>query len=344
MPMLAVGLAWVFVLRFVNHYEPGIRPGVLLPAVLKDTFALYWPVLLMALLYFAWRFWIFGSAWKVYDSSYFPGPSEFLWRVGALKSVFVYPWADLASLWWVLLAVAGGIWLLGLNGAIKRSGIPLLVLTLVLFLCFVCYLLAPATSFPIASTSGEGIRNLYFPWLLFSLFAGFVLARHRFRVYILSIMLVISLWGQWRMVDLWQDASAQMLKVTAAIPELAKSIPDQRFALLLLADNVNGVPFARSAQGSMVRPPIQSESFLPVLAPMIPKRFVLWEEHLQTNTIGTLKGVGIEFDRSMFYGVYCWKPGPGQFHRLETMPVPDRPEVWEARTMAEAAEAGCLLK
>lgn len=344
MPMLAVGLALLFALRLANHYQPDITPGALLPAVFKETIALYWPVLLLALFYFAWRFWLFGSAWKVYHSSHFPGLSEFLWRVSALKHVFVYPWSGLAMLWCVLVAMGGGFWLLGLNGAIKRSGVPALFLTLILFLCFICYLLAPATSFPIASANGEGIRNLYFPWLLFSLFIGFALARHRFRLYVLSIMLVISLWGQWRLVDLWQNASLQMLKVTTAIPELAESIPDQQFALLLLADNVNGVPFARSAQGSIVRPPVQSVSYLSVLAPMIPKRFVTWETYLQTNVIGTLKGTDDEFDRSMFYGVYCWEPAPGRFHKLETMPVPDHPEVWEARTMAEASQAGCLLE
>ena len=343
MPMLAVGFALVFALRLPDHYEAGTTTGAILSTAMKEALARYWPVFVLAFVYFAWRYWIFGSPWKVYPSSQFPGPAEFLSRVTVLKHVFTYPWAGLAGFWWALIALAAGTWLSGLPGAFKRAGTPVLLLTLVLFFCFIGYLFAPATSFPVATVNGEGIRNLYFPWMLFSLFVGFALAHHRFRFWILSIMLVIAMWGQWRLVDLWQDSAAEMLRITAAIPALAENISDEQYVLLLLPDHVSAVPFARNAQGSIVMPPVQPVSFLSVMAPMTALQFAEWEKHLQTNIIGELKG-GVVFDRRRFVGVYCWQPVQGQFHLLETMPHPNHAEDWEAKTMAEATQAGCLLK
>jgi len=344
MPMLVVGFVLVFTLRMVDHYGVDATPGAILSTATKETFARYWPVIVLAFVYLAWRYWIFGSAWKVYPSSQLPGPAEFLSRISVLKHVFTYPWANLAYLWWVLVVLAGVAWLSGLSGAFKRTGTPALFLTLTLFFCFVGYLIAPATSFPIATINGEGIRNLYFPWTLFSLFAGFALAQHRFRSVILTIVLVISLWGQWRLVALWQSSAAEMSLITEAIPELAITIPNEQYALLLLPDHVSVVPFARNAQGAIMMPPVQPVSFLPVMAPMTTLQFADWEQHLQTNIIAGMKGEGTDFDRNMLSGVYCWQPGQSRFHLLETMPHPNHAKNWEAATMAEAAQAGCLLK
>ena len=344
MPMLAVGFALVFVFSYTLRRTNGLTHGALLTAATKETFARYWLVLAVALAYFAWRYWIFGSPWKVYPDSHFPSNiSEFWMRISALEFVFVYPYAEYAAIWWVLIALAGTVWLAGLTLAARIASSAAIALAIVLFGCFLMYLLAPATSFAVASSNGEGIRNLYFPWAMFSLFAGFAIAYHRTRLALLCVLLLMAFWGQWRLVTLWHDAASQMLRVTAAVPALADTIGESQYALLLLPDHVGAAPFVRNAQGGVVMPPRQRISYLPKMAAMTPLQFAEWEQHLADNTIGSLKDPHVAFDRASLVGVYCWVPSRDRFQRLNARPRVDDPKSWEAETMQEAKSAGCLL-
>ena len=344
MPMIAVGFALVLALNLADQHAKNQNLGVTLTASIKDALFFYWPVIALALAYFAWRNFLFGSPWKVFPDSHFPANvDEFVARVAVLKQVFIYPYGQHAVLWWALIASGIALWLVGLKAAAKRATFLTVMLAITLFGCFLVYLLAPATSFPVASDNGEGIRNLYFPWAMFCLAMGFAIAYHRARVALFCGLLVIAFWGQWRLVTLWQDSAAEMLRVTKAVPALASEIDDQRYALMLLPDYLTVVPFVRNAQGAVVMPPRQPTSYLTKMAAMSPLQFAEWESHFSDNTIGQVRGPGVVFDRANFFGVYCWVPSSGRFQRLAAKPQVNDAKVWEAETMKEARQKNCLL-
>ncbi len=344
MPMLAVGFALVFALNLVDQYSKNQNLGVTLTATAKASLSFYWPVIALALAYFAWRNFLFGSPWKVYPDSHFPGSvTELVARIVVLKQVFIYPYGQQAALWLGLIAIGVAFWLAGLLSALKRASFLAITLATTLFGCFLVYLLAPATSFPIAADNGEGIRNLYFPWAMFSLATGVAIAHHRMRVALLCGLLVIAFWGQWRLVTLWQDSAAEMLRVTKAIPVLANEIKDSQYAVLLLPDFLTVVPFVRNAQGGVVMPPRQAVSYLPKMAAMSPLQFAEWESHFSDNTIGRVKEPNVAFDRADFAGVYCWIPSSGRFQLLNAKPHVNDAKTWEAETMKEATQKNCLL-
>ena len=247
MPMLAVGFALVFVFALAEQRHAGEGICQLITATATKTLRSYWPVIVLAFAYFAWRQFLFGSPWKVYPDSTFPKTfDELTGRITVLKHVFTYPYGEHAAFWWFLIAAGGTAWLAGLSAAFKRASFLAVSLTVALFGCFVAYLLAPATSFPIASPNGEGIRNLYLSWAMFSLFAGFAIAHHTLRLVLLCGLLVFSFWGQSRLITLWHDAAAEMARVTAAVPALSAQIDGAKYAVLLLPDHVGPVPFARA--------------------------------------------------------------------------------------------------
>jgi hypothetical protein len=344
MPMLAVGFALLFALNLADQRSKNQNFGATLAATAKASLSFYWPVIALAVAYFAWRNFLFGSPWKVFPNSHFPANvDEFIARVVVLKQVFIYPYGQHAVLWWSLIALGVAFWLVGLRGATKRASFLAIILAITLFGCFLVYLLAPATSFPVASDNGEGIRNLYFPWAMFSLAMGFAIAHHRSRVALLCGLLVIAFWGQWRLVTLWQDSAAEMLRVTKAIPALANEIDDQRYALIMLPDYLTVVPFVRNAQGAVVMPPRQPISYLTKMAAMSPLQFAEWESHFSDNTIGQVRGPGVVFDRAAFHGVYCWLPLSGRFQLLAAKPQVNDAKTWEAETMKEAKQKNCLL-
>ncbi len=344
MPMIAVGFMLVFVHVVADQHFAGVGYRSKLIAATRESFARYWPVIVLALVYFAWRYYLFGSPWKVYPDSHLPQSiAELSTRVTVLKHVLEYPYAAQAGFWGSLLTLTVVTWLIGLTGAVKRASFMTTALTIVLFFCFVGYLLAPATSFPIATTNGEGMRNLYFPWAMFSLFAGFAIVHHRIRIGLLCVGLIIAFWGQWRLLSLWQMTADQMLRVTTAIPALANSIDDSQYALLLLPDHVKAVPFVRNAQGGVVMPPRQPISYQSKMAAMTTQAFEEWEHHMSSNTIGKLKGGTVVFDRADFSGVYCWIPSHGEFRRLNTMPYVDNARKWKIETLIEAKSISCLL-
>lgn len=344
MPMLAVGLALLFACNLAGPYAAGINSTALAITAARQSLIQYWPVMLLALMYFAWRYFIFGSPWKVYPDSHFPLDfTQLLVRVEALKYVFAYPYAEHAAVWLAMLALTAVVWLAGMARAARHTSFAALTLSITLFACFVVYLLAPATSFPLASPNGEGIRNLYLPWTMFSLFAGFAIANHRLRVALLCAVLAVAFWGQWRLVTLWQDAAREMSRVTAAVPALAKEIGDAQYALLLLPDHVSAAPFVRNAQGGVVMPPRQTAPYLHKMAAFTPQQFAEWEGHFSHNKIGELKGNGVVFDRSNFVGVYCWATSPGLLQLLDVRPRANEAKAWEDDTIKAATRAGCLL-
>jgi hypothetical protein len=344
MPMLAVGFALVLALNLADQYSKNQSLAKKLTAATKDSLSVYWPVIVLALAYFVWRYFLFGSPWKVFPDSHFPASlAEFVARVAVLKQVFIYPYGQHAVLWWSLIVIGVAFWFAGLRAAVRRASFLTIILAITLFGCVLVYLLAPATSFPVASDNGEGIRNLYFPWAMFSLAMGFAIAYHRARVALLCVLLVIAFWGQWRLVTLWQDSAAEMLQVTRAIPALASEIDDQQYALMLLPDYLTVVPFVRNAQGGVVMPPRQPVSYLTKMAAMSPLQFAEWESHFSDNTIGQVRGPDVVFDRSNFFGVYCWVPSSGHFQLLAAKPHVNDAKTWEAETVKEATEKNCLL-
>ncbi len=344
MPMLVIAFMLVFASHFLTHRQAQLPLSNAFTTAVKTSLQRYGAVLVVASAYFLWRRYLFGSFWKVYPDSKFPATFDEFWnRVVTLKNIFSYAYEGLAFIVVPAVILLLAVWLIGIVKSYKQASIANLLLAFVLFVSFLMYLLAPATSFPILADTGEGTRNLYFAWLMFSFFSALILSTHRWRNFILCVAIPLAFIGQWRQLNLWQGASQEMYRLTSAVPALAATIGAEQYALLLLPDHLGFVPFVRNAQGGVVMPPRQTSSYLPKMAAFNATQFAEWEAHLADNTIGKLKGADFKFERSAFIGVYCWNAHLSTFVQLTVKPIVNAAKDWERDSLKEAQGAGCLL-
>jgi hypothetical protein len=194
------------------------------------------------------------------------------------------------------------------------------------------------------TSNGEGLRNLYLPWMYASVGFGLALSIVRFGKALLPGFLILALWGQWRTLEAWHVSALEMWNLAQAVPSLAENVDESSYALLLLPDHVGRVPFARNAQGAIVIRPRQERSFLHKLAVFTPLQFEEWEQMFTSNVIGRLKDDNLVFDRSDFDAVYCWAPSRKEFIRLQSRPVAGDAFDWEYATLAEAGMNGCMIE
>lgn len=343
MPMLVVGAMLLYAQQWACMDDSSSHASRMILAARK-TFDRYWPVLFIATLYLGWRLLLFGSAWKVYPDSQWPQSLQILLqRVSTLAIPIQFVYAPQAIAVTIVIGVAVLVWLFGARAAVHRATLQSRVLTLSLLAATILYFAAPASSFPIAAITGEGMRNLYLPWMLLSVFVAMAVGGHERRVLILLLLLLVSFVGQARMLRVWGGAAHEMALIKAAIPAMARTVPEHQFALALLPDHIEVAPFARNAQGALFLPPQQETSHIARIVTMTPLQFAEWEKHFDDNTIGRIKGPSVVFDRNTFFGVFCWLPARQQFQLLNARPVIGDAPAWERRTLAEGAQRECLL-
>lgn len=341
-------IAVAALLHFALAREPDLGQSSVfdrISAIGIDFVRRFWPIGLIVLCYFTARYAMFGSAWKVYTGSQLPlDPAELFRRIASLRHAVKLACGDQPWLWGVPLLAALALWATRLKGAFDATPASVCKASVMLWIAFGLYLLAPASSFEIITPNGEGMRNLYVAWLMLSLAIACLLASHPLRFPILAIALAVAFHGQWRTVSSWHDAARQMSRILAAVPAIAREIAPDGYALLLLPDHIGQVQFIRNAQDGIVSPPHQARSYLPLMAGMSPQHFPEWESFLQDNTIGALKGEQVVFDREKFAGVYCWRKDEARFQLLDAMPHPGDAARWRAETLSEAARKGCVLE
>lgn len=331
MPMVAVGVAFSIAIRLQLGDSP--------PKALLRTFRVHGAVVLMVLGYFIWRQSLFGSAWKVYPDSRFPNSfGEAIERIATLANAPRAIYGD-ATPWVAAVAGIGFLTLLAIW--LRRKGRKPVdwVLPFLLIAFAGGYLLAPATSFPVIGSSGEGTRNLYIGLVLGACGMGWLASLNTKTMLAAIPCLAISLAGHALSVRAWQLASENMHDAQAGIPLFMAAVPNEKFVLLMLPDHLAAIPFLRNAQGGIVVPPTQIADFTSRGVGMTPLQFDEWAQHFRSGTVDKLKGHA--FEMSDFLGVACWNPVEKRFGLL---PRPFSKDVatWQSTVLADAEARGCI--
>jgi hypothetical protein len=289
--------------------------------------------------YLAWRWTLFASILKVYPASQPPASIGEAWQRIATLAHAPGALYGAASPWLVggaglALALLLRTFAVGTQRQSRDRRLPAVLLG-----CGIAYALAPATSFPILGTNGEGTRNLYIAWTLLAAGIAWCAACQTRTQAVGAVMLALTAVGHVIAVGVWQSASAHMRSVTVAVAPFAAAQDASKFALLLLPDHLGPAPFLRNAQGGIVMPPTQARDWSARLVGMTPMQFDEWAQHLQTDTVSRLRQQ--PFDRRDFAGLVCWVPTSGTLLRLTTAFNADGAR-WRSSALAEAQQRGCL--
>ncbi len=222
--------------------------------------------------YFALRHAIFGNAFQVYPEA---KPLERISGGEWLKTLdAARPWLEgalpspiglkataaliivtlLASLAWALRERAAARAFVGIAGA--------MVVTLALLLPHLSGL----------SPNGEGGRLFYSTGAMTAILLALPLTgrelngRHVRSTRLLSLAMMVLIGVQafllWSSLHDWRRAGGQMGRLVHALPDLAKRLGSERYALLFAPDAIGAAPFIRNANGGMVLPPVQQQPLL----------------------------------------------------------------------------------
>ena len=312
------------------------------------------PWLLLIAGYFALRQAIFGSMLQVYPGTQ---PLERIANGGwsrALTSML--PWLSAALPDKALLALAGilsalmvaaGLITGVLDRSVRRAEIGVLaaiVWSLALLLPHLGGLL----------DYGEGGRNFYAASALVALWLGVPFGARRIagspgvtmRLYYVLGLALLGVQAALLHAALrdWRIAGAQMSQLVSALPGIKASLPVDGYAFVFVPDHIGAAPFARSAQGAMILPPIQRQPllsgmmvFVPAKLPEIPallkqqliptmKRYPLEEAIEKLNSTPAVDSAsGIVWPTAVF----CWRQDVGSLQRLELRPAWDDTNQWE---------------
>lgn len=336
-PLPAVATMLVFSVAWVAA-PPAARMAHALRATVRETA----PAWLLLAVYLALRYVLFGTILKVYQGSTPPrSPAEWWWRSSGLADIVAANVGAHALAWTVAVAalaaalVAANVRVPAGGGArVRALGLPLAAAA-------VLYAAAPALSFPVSSTGGEGGRHFFPAWVFVSLAAALLVARRRVAWPLGVALVAFLLAAHGRSLAQWHRAGATMDDVAAAVAPFAATVGDRQYALLLLPDHVGAALFARTAQGAIVAPPLQPRDFLPHVAVMLSSDFAHWSNLVVNGGVARLKSAPA-FDPADFLGVWCWNAQRRSFVPLTGGELVRDPERWRAAAQANFAAAGCL--
>jgi hypothetical protein len=232
------------------------------------------PFALILLIYFAWRFFLFGTPFKVLQEVMpieltHPGwwavklhALRFLLsptvKITALSESFL-----IATLIQILIGLVAALWWPAARRVWVFGGCWLMAV-----------LLSMAPQFFIAPT-GEGARLLYIPGAALAVLlaaplascsepsgSGKVLGRTLCVAGVIGMALLFFL-SVPLLKDLlrpWLEAGQSMKRLVVAIAARADAVPEGGFAVLLVPDHFDGALFARNGQGALMEPPVQRHS------------------------------------------------------------------------------------
>jgi hypothetical protein len=292
--------------------------------------------------YLLWRFWLFGSALKVYPTlALTQDPAELFQRLAGLRAIARGNVGAHVE-WWAILAALMVLAILFLCIRARRS-IPRqsIALMLALLVCMTLYLVAPALSFPVSSADGEGARHFYLAWAYASLLLGMLVAWQRAQWKFGLALVALMIAGQAQSLSQWQAAGKQMADVVAGVDRIAAAVGEDQYALLLLPDHIGVAMFARAAQDAIVMAPTQRQNYLPRMAVMVSADFAVWSGYITGGKVAEIKGLSA-FDSANFVGLYCWSATKSAFVPLTTGSVARDSTLWLATAKKNFAQAGCL--
>ena len=313
------------------------------------------PWLLIGAAYFALRLWIFGDAFRFFPDS---SPLHVLLTGQWLASLpGIVGWAAKAmpedgprATFWAagalltLCAVAAGLrertqarGFLALAGAVTGSFALLLA------------------HWPWLS-NGEGGRVLYAIGALAVVGLAQPLAaadaKLRAAACVCALVLLVSEGMLARaVVERWTRAGDDMRLLVAALADVAATGEPGGYAFIVAPDHIGPVPFARTAQGSLMSPPIQARPLSSRLVVQLPQELKRWPDLFERDMIGRLQREPLERvagseplpkqppphlypDR-----YYCWSPGARALIPLPQMHA--APAGWDAAWTAVLDAAGC---
>lgn len=240
--------------------------------------------LVIAGLYLAWRAWLFGNAWQVYDPVAKVGlPEKFLQAMSTLPAWWQALAAD-SPQWGPPLLVLSALALVLATAAATHAKHPLRIV-LALLCASGGLVLATLLNLGGMSGLGEGGRLLYGPMAWLSLALGVAAAemrtdtlfnrpsrwRARLRAGYLGVLMACVVCAAFMLQALLQHAwSVQdnLRQLVAAIPDWSERHPG--LTMLLVEENDGAFVFARNAQGGIVLPPLQSQGYLHRVLPGLP--------------------------------------------------------------------------
>lgn len=87
----------------------------------------------------------------------------------------------------------------------------------------------------------------------------------------------------------WTDAGEQATALVRALPGLARTIPENGYGLVLVADHLGAVPFGRNAQGGLISPPTQAAPLSARLVVQTPDELAAWPSHISRGLVDALR-------------------------------------------------------
>ncbi len=240
------------------------------------------PFVLLVGLYLIWRRVLFGSFFQVYPPELVP-PMEltnWIWWLGKISTFQYFVGPQLSTSLWVkaqnylVAALVVGGFLLGFRFRVTR----------LLWWCgawwFIALLLVSIQQL-YTSPFGEGERLLYiflFPFtlMIISPLAAAGTAGQPYRnvargaawggAGALGLVLIMSTPWTWTHMEKWEAVGTQITMTLTEIPRQASEVPANQTRILVVPATLDGVFFARNAQGAMMSPPFQTRNWYgPVL-------------------------------------------------------------------------------
>ncbi len=233
--------------------------------------------IVLLVLYLIYRWIIFGQTSQVYpqDGSLFERILShtqtfpvFLWRT-------VFAAVDQIILSWLYLLLILGLWIYSLYSAYRHQLLRLWFFTAS---GIVIVLLALLTQVGSGESSGTGARLLYIviPWLMALLSLPLLFKRERYHRVAMTVFLLLTVLMHCWVVQQWTTASQVSKKIINRVPELAQSVDQDNWSLLLVPDHIGAALLARNAQGAMVMPPFQRRPYIDAVVPFVWYDLNLW--------------------------------------------------------------------
>lgn len=289
-------------LSFFRHWG---TPGWLKKITLET-----WLYIVLLLLYFIYRWFIFGQSTQVYPQ----GGDIFDRLIGHAATFPLFLWHTLfaavnqTSLSVIYLIVMLVLCVYSFVQARRHN-----VLRLWLFLVsgMVIVLLALLTQMGAGEKAGTGARLFYImiPWQAALLSLPVLFKKTlSYRIGMLVLLLLTGLM-HCLVIKQWTTASQIAKSITHGIPEMAESVDKDNWALLLIPEQIGPALLGRNAQGGLAVEPIQKQHYLDSVVPFIWRDLEQWRERANSAFVTAFKSNSDEPNEYPKYAFCMLKQG-----------------------------------
>lgn len=279
------------------------------------------PFALVLMGYFAWRFLIFGTPFKVYQVVHpinlrdpaWLGAKLYALRIflsqslntGFLAQCFLFATASL------LLLSCFAVWY---SSSARRVW--------VFGTCWLIAELLPLAKQLFIAPTGEGMRLFYIPSAALAVLIAvpllsISLSKETQRSKTLEwhfsvavglfivglVFLSFPLQRQW--LKPWLLAGQSMKRLPASIAARAEKVSENGFAILLIPDHIDGALFGRNGQGTLMEPPVQAKLLGDRILVVTPPTL---SQHAPRLALSAQKGLKLEY--------WCWNVTSQRFEQL----------------------------